>query len=61
MIQFHTTWLTEILQPAIDVEMRITDEGKGLDIGVFAPVELLDLKAAMNLAGGLGNVLSFLA
>lgn len=49
-----------VWQPLIDVELRLVDGGRGLDIGLFAPEHLLDLSGAEELVGGLRDVLNAL-
>jgi len=45
-------------QPSIDVELRLVGGGRGIDVGVFAPEELLDLVGAERLIEELREVLS---
>jgi len=47
----------EAYLPSIDIEMHLTDHGRGLDIGVFAPCELLGLKQAEMLIDAIGEEL----
>jgi len=48
--------LHEAYLPSVDVEMRLCEDG-GLDVGVFAPVECMEVEMAKKMIGELGDVL----
>lgn len=44
-------------QPSVDIELRLVDGGRGIDVGLFAPEGVLGLGEGERLVEALGEVL----
>lgn len=59
-LDIHNDANKHVLQPSVDIEMRVTDGGARLDIGVFAPWEYMHVEDARGVVEGIRTQLSSL-